>query len=104
MSRLLALSLLWLFVLGGLGAFFPFFSLYLRENAGLSGMQVGAVMSIPPLGEPATPYFEQLVELRALLAQQHPQLVEVSAGMTDDFEEAIRAGATTIRVGRAIFD
>ena len=49
MSRLITLSLLWLFVLGGLGAFFPFFSLYLRENAGLSGLQVGAVMSIPPL-------------------------------------------------------
>jgi len=61
-------------------------------------------MSIPPLGETATPYFERLVELRDELAQRHPRVVEVSAGMTDDFEEAIRAGATTIRVGRAIFD
>lgn len=68
------------------------------------GVDLRGVMSIPPLGEPATPYFEQLVELRAQLARNHPQLAEVSAGMTDDFEEAIRAGATTIRVGRAIFD
>lgn len=68
------------------------------------GVDLRGVMSIPPLGEAATPYFEQLVELRAQLAQRHPQLTEVSAGMTDDFEEAIRAGATTIRVGRAIFD
>ncbi|MDH3538646.1 MAG: YggS family pyridoxal phosphate-dependent enzyme [Acidimicrobiia bacterium] len=68
------------------------------------GVDVRGVMSIPPLGETATPYFERLVELRDELAQRHPRVVEVSAGMTDDFEEAIRAGATTIRVGRAIFD
>jgi pyridoxal phosphate enzyme (YggS family) len=68
------------------------------------GVDLRGVMSIPPLGETATPYFEHLVRIRDLLAQRHPQIVEVSAGMTDDFEEAIRAGATTIRVGRAIFD
>ena len=44
-----------------------------------------------------------LVRLRDELAARHPAVREVSAGMTDDFEEAIRAGATTIRVGRAIF-
>jgi pyridoxal phosphate enzyme (YggS family) len=68
------------------------------------GVDLRGVMSIPPLGEPVTPYFEHLVRLRDELAQRHPRMVEVSAGMTDDFEEAIRAGATTIRVGRAIFD
>ncbi|RZV41005.1 MAG: YggS family pyridoxal phosphate-dependent enzyme, partial [Acidimicrobiia bacterium] len=68
------------------------------------GVDLRGVMSIPPLGEAATPYFRHLVRLRDELALRHPQMVEVSAGMTDDFEEAIRAGATTIRVGRAIFD
>jgi len=68
------------------------------------GVDLRGVMSIPPHGESATPYFRQLVAMRDELAKRHPQMVEVSAGMTDDFEEAIRAGATTIRVGRAIFD
>ncbi len=68
------------------------------------GVDLQGVMSIPPVGEPAAPYFRQLVQLRDELASRHPMIVEVSAGMTDDFEEAIRAGATTIRVGRAIFD
>ncbi len=61
-------------------------------------------MAIPPVGEPAAAYFEQLVEIKDELAARHRQISEVSAGMTDDFEEAIRAGATTIRVGRAIFE
>lgn len=68
------------------------------------GVDLRGVMSIPPVGEPATPYFEQLVGVRDMLAVHYPQVTEVSAGMTDDFEEAIRAGATSIRVGRAIFD
>jgi uncharacterized pyridoxal phosphate-containing UPF0001 family protein len=68
------------------------------------GVDLRGVMAIPPHGEPAGPYFRQLVELRDRLATRHPGIVEVSAGMTDDFEDAIRAGATTIRVGRAIFE
>jgi PPP family 3-phenylpropionic acid transporter len=38
----------WFFCLGGFGLFFPFYSLYLRENAGLSGTQVGAVLAVLP--------------------------------------------------------
>lgn len=68
------------------------------------GVDLQGVMSVPPVGEPAGPYFEQLVGLRDQLRARHPSVVTVSAGMTDDFEQAIRAGATTIRVGRAIFD
>ena len=57
----LLLSLIWLFVMGGLGLFFPFFSLYLRENAGLSGTEIGAVMAIPPLvGIAAQPFWGQV--------------------------------------------
>lgn len=67
------------------------------------GVSLQGVMAIPPAGEPAAPHFERLVRIRDELALGHPQVTEVSAGMTEDFEEAIRAGATTIRVGRAIF-
>jgi pyridoxal phosphate enzyme (YggS family) len=68
------------------------------------GVDLRGVMAIPPQGEPAFPHFSRLVQLRDVLAEHHPAIREVSAGMTDDYEEAIRAGATTIRVGRAIFD
>ena len=49
MYRLLSVSLVWFFCLGGLGLFFPFYSLYLRENAGLRGGEVGAVLATVPL-------------------------------------------------------
>lgn len=68
------------------------------------GVVLRGVMAIPPAGEPAAEHFSRLVQIRDELATRHPEVEEVSAGMTDDFEEAIRAGATTIRVGRAIFE
>ena len=43
------LSVVWFFLLGALGLFFPFYSLYLREEVGLSGTQVGAVLAAMPL-------------------------------------------------------
>jgi PPP family 3-phenylpropionic acid transporter len=42
------LSGIWLFGLGGFGFFLPFYTLYLRENAGLSGTQIGLVMAVVP--------------------------------------------------------
>jgi PPP family 3-phenylpropionic acid transporter len=45
---LLPISAVWFFCLGGFGLFFPFYSLYLRENAGLSGTEVGAVLAVLP--------------------------------------------------------
>src|SRR4029450_9492981 len=38
-----------------LGIFFPFYSLYLRENIGLAGWQVGALLAVPPLVALAAP-------------------------------------------------
>ncbi len=43
------LSAYWFFLMGALGVFFPFYSLYLDENAGLSAGQVGLVMASVPL-------------------------------------------------------
>ena len=49
MPAAVLLSLYWFLLLGGLGTFFPFFSLYLTQSAGLSGAQAGAVMAVLPL-------------------------------------------------------
>jgi uncharacterized pyridoxal phosphate-containing UPF0001 family protein len=55
-------------------------------------------MCIPPEGKDPTPHF-------ALLAQMAARngLDQLSMGMSSDFEAAIAAGATHVRVGSAIF-
>lgn len=49
MRAALSLSAFWFFYLAGLGVFFPYLSLYLRESAGLSGSEVGLVLAVLPL-------------------------------------------------------
>ncbi len=61
-------------------------------------LTVSGLMCIPPEDEDPLPHFEALAALRARLA-----LSELSMGMSGDFEIAIGAGATIVRVGSAIF-
>lgn len=61
-------------------------------------LPVIGLMCIPPAeGDPA-PHFTQL----AGIARRN-DLVQLSMGMSDDFETAIACGATHVRVGSAIF-
>ncbi len=62
------------------------------------GLAISGLMCIPPLQDDPLPYFEKLAALRDEL-----ELPELSMGMSGDFEEAIGAGATIVRVGSAIF-
>jgi PPP family 3-phenylpropionic acid transporter len=65
------MSLVWFFCLGALGVWFPFFTLYLDENAGLSGAQVGAVMAMGPLvGMLAQPVWGQVADLTGSRVRQ----------------------------------
>ncbi len=71
-----------------------------------AGIRCQGLMVMPPLAadpEDSRPWFGELAELRRRLAADHPSLVELSMGMSDDFEVAVEEGATLIRVGRAIF-
>lgn len=70
------------------------------------GLDVRGLMAIPPLPEKpedSREHFITLREIRDRLVRTHPSVVELSMGMTDDFEVAIAEGASIIRVGRAIF-
>ena len=70
------------------------------------GLDVRGLMAIPPIPdspEESRPHFRELRSLRDRLQQTHPNIGELSMGMTDDFEVAIEEGASIIRVGRAIF-
>lgn len=75
--------------------------LLLETAAECSSLSVDGLMTIPPWSEDAEksrPYFQQLTKL----ARQYG-LRSISMGMSNDFEVAIEEGATTIRVGTAIF-
>jgi len=57
----LTLAAVWGFALAGLGLFFPLYSLYLSENAGLRGVELGLVMAMLPLvGLLAQPFWGQV--------------------------------------------
>jgi pyridoxal phosphate enzyme (YggS family) len=62
------------------------------------------LMTVPPAGGPevARQVFETLATLRSLHGGE-ARLPELSMGMSGDLDEAIRAGATMVRVGSAIF-
>jgi pyridoxal phosphate enzyme (YggS family) len=62
------------------------------------GLTLEGLMCIPPQDEPPGPHF-------ALLAQiaSRNGLEKLSMGMSADFETAIRFGATSVRVGSALF-
>lgn len=59
---------------------------------------LAGLMCIPPADIEAAPFFALLAELAA----RH-NLGELSMGMSDDFETAIKLGATHIRIGTALF-
>ncbi|MDP3746035.1 MAG: YggS family pyridoxal phosphate-dependent enzyme [Phenylobacterium sp.] len=62
------------------------------------GLEVEGLMCIPPAEEPPGPHFALLAKIAA-----RNGLARLSMGMSDDFEAAVRFGATSVRVGSALF-
>jgi pyridoxal phosphate enzyme (YggS family) len=62
------------------------------------GFEPEGLMCIPPADEPAGPHFTLLRKIAA-----RNGLAKLSMGMSADFETAIRFGATSVRVGSAVF-
>jgi pyridoxal phosphate enzyme (YggS family) len=62
------------------------------------GLPVRGLMCIPPVDEEPAMHFALLAKIAA-----RNGLAELSMGMSDDFETAIRFGATQVRVGAALF-
>ncbi|HXF72915.1 MAG TPA: YggS family pyridoxal phosphate-dependent enzyme, partial [Actinomycetota bacterium] len=74
--------------------------------AGLEGVELVGLMTVPPIPgtpEDSRPYFRRLRELRDRLRARHPGAVELSMGMSLDYEVAVEEGATMVRVGTALF-
>lgn len=71
------------------------FAGFCREELGLS---VAGLMCIPPVDENPGPHFALLAKLAGQAG-----IEKLSMGMSADFEVAIPFGATSVRVGSAIF-
>ena len=63
-----------------------------------TNLNVIGLMCIPPISNSPSNYFSQLKELSIL-----NNLPELSMGMSNDYMEAVKCGATFIRIGSAIF-
>ncbi|MBH9995641.1 MULTISPECIES: YggS family pyridoxal phosphate-dependent enzyme [Bartonella] len=61
-------------------------------------LDIVGLMCIPPVGENPGPYFALLAKLA-----KEAEVKKLSMGMSADYETAIAFGATSVRVGSAIF-
>ena len=70
----------------------------IAEVRGPYGLPVRGLMCIPPIDEEPAMHFALLARIAA-----RNGLSELSMGMSEDFESAIRFGATMVRIGTALF-
>jgi pyridoxal phosphate enzyme (YggS family) len=71
---------------------------FIAACRGPLALPLEGLMCIPPEGEPPGPHFALLAQIAA-----RNGLGRLSMGMSGDFEIAIRHGATSVRVGSALF-
>jgi PLP dependent protein len=74
--------------------------------ASLEGVHLRGLMTIAPLtpdAEGARPWFRRLRELRDTLRERHPDVLDLSMGMSLDYQVAVQEGATMVRIGTAVF-
>ncbi len=72
----------------------------------LTGLRLRGLMTIAPqtpTPEGARPFFRRLRELRDELADGRPDVLELSMGMSFDYDVAVQEGATMVRIGTAVF-
>lgn len=73
-------------------------------------VRLRGLMCIPPITRSpagARPYFVKMgqlfVDIKKQIGDNEADMDRLSMGMSDDFEEAVRCGATLVRVGTALF-
>lgn len=80
-----------------------------KAVSAVDGLDVRGLMTLPPYYEDperVRPFFRKLRELLAHVkdAAAHPErVVELSMGMSHDYEAAVEEGATLVRIGTALF-
>ena len=79
---------------------------FAEEVMRLDGLRLIGLMTVPPVtqtAEAARPYFARLRTLGDRLRETHPDVRELSMGMSQDYEVAAEEGATMVRIGTALF-
>jgi PLP dependent protein len=82
--------------------------------AAMEGLELRGLMTVPPLAsasasavgreaEAARPWFRRLRLLRDEVRENHPGVVDLSMGMSLDYQAAVEEGATMVRIGTALF-
>lgn len=71
---------------------------FIAACRGTYGLGIEGLMCIPPFDQDPAPHFALLREIAARNGVE-----KLSMGMSDDFETAVAEGATSVRVGSAIF-
>lgn len=66
------------------------------------GLELVGLMGIPPLGWEPDKAFDLLQSEHRRVLESHPRAVGLSAGMSRDFESAVKRGSTCVRVGTAL--
>lgn len=73
-----------------------------ERTAASASLELRGVMAVAPLGEEPARAFARLAGYAERVRTVVPEATWVSAGMTQDFAEAIAHGATHLRIGTAI--
>ncbi|HVE75088.1 MAG TPA: YggS family pyridoxal phosphate-dependent enzyme [Mycobacteriales bacterium] len=67
------------------------------------GLRLAGIMAVAPLGADAGAAYAVLQQVSEELRTSHPGATVISAGMSGDLEQALANGATSVRVGTALF-
>jgi uncharacterized pyridoxal phosphate-containing UPF0001 family protein len=65
-------------------------------------MRLLGVMAVGGLDVDPRHEFERVAALSTLLVREHPEANKISAGMSNDYLQALEYGATHLRIGTAI--
>ena len=71
---------------------------FIRQCRDEFGLAIAGLMCIPPVDDDPAPHFALLRKIA-----ERNEIKGLSMGMSADFEQAVRLGATHVRVGSAIF-
>lgn len=89
----------------GVGEILKFVEDYISK--GYKRLNLKGLMTIPPISvnpDETRQYFRKMAQIRGNIEDRfNLKNLELSMGMSDDFEIAVEEGATILRIGRAIF-
>ena len=73
-----------------------------QEISSSPNLELSGLMSVAPLNMTSNQAFSKLEKIRSEFIKTYPLAKMLSAGMSDDLEEAVSHGATHLRIGSAL--